>query len=250
MPDSNSIAELLARLDAPFTAEGLFDHLPDLAFFIKNARAEYLVVNRTLVERCGLRDKSDLIGRTSSQLYRTPLGERYEEQDRKVLRTGRGLTGQLELHLFPSRDVGWCLTTKLPLTDPSGAVIGLVGVSQDLRLPNLAAEEYRHIATAVAYAETHLADPPSIVELAEVAEMSPYQLDRRMRHVFGLTTGQWLVKLRIDLAQRQLTDSGDPIAAIALQCGYQDQSAFTRQFRQATGLTPREYRFGRSGRAR
>ena len=244
----SSIAELLARLDPPFTAEGLFDHLPDLAFFIKNARAEYLVVNQTFVDRCGLRRKTDLIGRTSSQVYPPPFGDRYEEQDRKLLRTGRPLTGQLELHLFPSRDVGWCLTTKLPLTGADGTILGLVGVSQDLRHPNLGAEEYRHIAAAVTYAEAHLADPPAIADLARIAEMSPYQLDRRMRHVFGLTTGQWLLKLRIDLAQRQLAATAEPIAAIAHECGYQDQSAFTRQFRQATGLTPREYRSGRSGR--
>lgn len=72
--------------------------------------------------------------------------------------------------------------------------------------------------------------------------MSRFQLDSRMRRVFGLTTGQWLIKLRIDAARRQLEATDQPIAAIALNVGYADQSAFTRQFRRATGLTPRDYR--------
>lgn len=95
------------------------------------------------------------------------------------------------------------------------------------------------------YAEANLATPPTLKLLAAVAGMSPYQLDRRMRRVYGLTTGQWLIKQRIDLAQRQLQDSDDSIASIALQAGYSDQNVFTRQFRRATGLSPRDYRTAR-----
>ena len=86
----------------------------------------------------------------------------------------------------------------------------------------------------VKYAKDNLSVPPSVGELAEFAEMSRYQLDRRMVKVFGLTTGQWLLKLRIDFAEQRLAESDDPIAEIAIDAGYADQSAFTRQFRQAT----------------
>jgi AraC-like DNA-binding protein len=41
---------------------------------------------------------------------------------------------------------------------------------------------------------------------------------------------------------RRLRETDDPIAAVALDCGYSDQSAFTRQFRQTVGLSPSEYR--------
>src|SRR5690606_14683959 len=113
---------------------------------------------------------------------------------------------------------------------------------QDLRLPDLATEEYEHVIDAIQHAEAHLTNPPSVKRLAEIAKMSPYQLDRRMRRVFGLTTGQWLLKLRVDLAQRLLRSSEESIASIALQAGYADHSAFTRQFRRATGMSPRDYR--------
>ena len=85
------------------------------------------------------------------------------------------------------------LTTKLPLRKRSGAVVGLVGVSQDLHLPDSSTDEYQHVAVAVTYAEANLATPPTVNDLAELAKMSRYQLDRRMRQVFGLTTGQWLL---------------------------------------------------------
>lgn len=239
------IHELLGQLEQPFTGEELFDHLADIVFFIKNTNGEYLVANTTLVTRCGLPRKQDLIGRTARQVLRRPLGDRFFAQDQHVLTTGEPLLSQLELHLYASGDVGWCVTTKLPLRKRGGKVIGLVGVSQDLRLPDYEAAEYEHVAAAIEHAEKHLAARPSVEQLTAVAGMSRYQLDRRMRHVFGLTTGQWLVKIRIDLAQRLLSETDTPIAAIALQAGYADQSAFTRQFRRATGLSPRKYRAAR-----
>ena len=243
-----SIREILQQLDQPFTGESLFDHLPDIVFFIKNSLGQYVVVNRTLVERCGVRDKSQLLGRTAAEVLRPPLGERFEAQDRKVLQTARPLLEQLELHIHPSHDIGWCLTSKLPLLNKEGMAIGLVGVSQDLRLPDSSGEGYRYLLAAVSYAKKNLQNPPSIEELASIAGMSRFQLDRRMRHVFGLTTGQWLLKLRIDSAQQLLTETDEPIAAIAQQAGYGDQSAFTRQFHQATGLSPREYRKARNAK--
>ena len=63
-----------------------------------------------------------------------------------------------------------------------------------------------------------------------------------MQSIFGLTTGQWLLKTRIDRAQRLLSESNLGIAAIAVAVGYTDQSAFSRQFRTATSLTPNQFR--------
>jgi len=241
------IHEILGQLAKPFTGEELFDHLPDIVFFIKNTQAQYLVVNNTLVQRCGAQRKSELIGRTAGEVLRPPLAQSFEDQDRKVIQTGQPLIGQLELHFYATRDVGWCLTSKLPMRNHDGDVVGLVGVSQDLRLPDLSTDEYQHVIAAINFAEENLHAPPSVARLAEIAEMSPYQLDRRMRRVFGLTTGQWLLKMRIDLAQRRLRTSDESISHIAMQAGYSDQSAFTRQFRRATGLSPRDYRNARRG---
>ena len=234
--------ELLQQLEAPFTAEALFDLMPDIVFFIKDASGRYLVANQTLVERSGKNDKSEVIGRTPAELLGAALGRSFEAQDQDVLRTGRPLTDLLELHVSRSRTTGWCLTNKLPLTNSVGGVIGLVGVSRDLRLPDMTGDDFEHISAAVHYAESHLAESPGNNTLARVAGMSPYQLDRRMKRVYGLTTGQWLLKTRISEAQRLLVETDAPIAAIALDVGYGDQSAFTKQFRRATGVPPSVFR--------
>lgn len=239
------ISEFLQQLAPEFTGEELFDHISDVVYFIKNSQGEYLVVNKTLVARCEAPNKEALLGKTSAEVLRPPLGDLYAAQDQQVLKTGVPLVTQLELHLHPNGEVGWCLTTKLPLRNKRGKVIGLVGVSQDLRIPNKASEDYQQLTSAIEYAEKRLSKPPSVQELTRIAKMSRYQLDRRMRSVFGLVTGQWLIKIRLDAAQRLLQETDLPIVSIALHAGYSDQSAFTRQFHRATGLAPSDFRAAR-----
>jgi AraC-like DNA-binding protein len=236
------IRRLFDRLAEPFTAEPLFDHLPDVVFFIKDREGRYVSVNQTLVERCGKQRKSELIGRRPSEVLGKALGRGYEGQDRSVLETGHRLLNQLELHAYRSRDVGWCLTSKLPLVDKDGNTIGIVGVSQDLRLPDVATDEFRHLDEAIRYVETNISAPPTIREVAGVAHMSVYQLDRRMRRVFGLTTGQWILQKRINHARKLLLQTDLSVAGTAQEAGYADQSAFTRQFRRSTGLSPSAFR--------
>ena len=225
--------------------EALFDCLADIVFFIKDTEGRYLVVNDTLLKRCGLADKKQLIGKTPVEALGAQLGVSYEKQDQIVLRTGDPIVNQLELHVYPNRTVGWCLTNKRALHNSQGAVSGLVGVSQDLRSADRHHEEYQKLQSIIAYTEDNLADPPDIKTLSKIAGMSPFQLDRRMRQAFGLSTGQWVLKQRLDLARKELLETDAPIAEIALDAGYRDQSAFTRQFHRATGLTPSAFRRAR-----
>jgi AraC-like DNA-binding protein len=234
--------EILRKTEQPFTAEAVFDCLSDVVFFIKDTAGRYAAVNQTLVERCGLRVKEQIIGHTPSEFQGALLGMSSEAQDTRVLTSGQAITKQLELHRYPNRNVGWCLTTKLPLFDNNKVIVGLVGVSQDLRLPDMTSADYEQVAAAVGYAEKNIAAAPTVRKLADVASMSPYRLDRRMQRVFGLTTGQWMLKLRLDIARQQLIETDLAIATVALNVGYSDQSAFTRQFCRATGLSPSKFR--------
>jgi AraC family transcriptional regulator len=57
-----------------------------------------------------------------------------------------------------------------------------------------------------------------------------------------MTIGEYVRALRLDWATGQLVDSRKPLAVIAMEAGYADQSHFTRSFRRHTGSTPAEYR--------
>jgi len=222
--------------------EGLFDRLPDVVFFLKDRQSRYRLVNRTLVMRCGLEDKDELIGRTTVEVFPQPLGDRYLRQDRGVCEDGMPLSGRLELHLYPNRREGWCLTDKVPLKDATGRVIGLAGVSRDLRLPADAAGGQTEVANAVALLQERFAEDLTVEQLAAGAGLSAYQLNRRVRAIFGITAGQLITTTRIEAASRLLRSTERAVADIAAACGYCDQSAFSRQFKAVVGLTPSQYR--------
>jgi AraC-like DNA-binding protein len=222
--------------------EALFDCLPDVVFFIKNARGQYVVVSETLVARCGRRDKRDLVGRRVDEVFPPPLGRSYRAQDEQVLRSGEPIRNQLELHFYPNGRRGWCLTHKLPLRGAGGAITGLYGLSRDLQAANERSEDYSQVAEAVRRIHTQYDQPLKVKDLARRAGLSAYQFDRRMQRIFGITAGQLIQKVRLDAALQRLRDSDATVAEIASACGYSDQSAFTRRFRETIGMSPTEFR--------
>lgn len=230
-----------APLENPWFAERLFDLLPDTVFFVKDRLGCYQVVNQTLVQRCGFRHKSELLGRTAMQVFPEPLGSAFAAQDQWVLE-GRSLVGRLELHLYPNHVQGWCLTHKFPLYDMAGQVVALTGISRDLHHPNRDHRDYAGLAGVVEAIEKHYAQPLRISRLAQQTGWSQDTLQRRFERVWGLTPQQFLLKTRLQAAMQLLQHSSSTVAEVALVCGYTDQSAFTRQFKAVTGLTPKAYR--------
>jgi AraC-like DNA-binding protein len=243
--------ELFSELAEPFTGEALFDCLSDVVFFIKNRRCEYVVMNQTLVERCGRRSKAELIGRRADELFPSPLGEGYRAQDESVLGRGEAILKQLELHFYAQGGRGWGRTHRGPLGGGAGGVIGLMGISRDLRAARERDEDFTSVAKMVRHIQEHFGEPLRVKQLATGAGLSGYQFEQRIRRIFSLTAGQLIQKTRMEAAVQRLRETKDAIAEIALACGYSDQSAFTRQFRQTTGLTPSEYRaaYGTKGHA-
>lgn len=239
--------DFFSRLAGPFTGESLFDCLPDLVFFIKNEKGEYVVVNQTLVLRSGRKDKAELIGRRADEIFPAPLGESYRAQDEQVLASGEPVRDQLELHFHVTGGRGWCITNKLALRNREGRIIGLTGVSRDLKNDNGRAEEYPQIAEVVRFIHTHYSEPLKVKELAARAGLSEYQFEQRIRNIFQITAGQLIQKVRMEASLRRLRETENSVAQIASECGYTDQSAFARQFRQTLGLSPSEYRRSSAG---
>lgn len=217
----------------------LFDALPDTVFFVKDREGRYTHCNLTLVQRLGRKKRGDVIGRSPLEVFPPPLGNRYLLQDRQVL-AGDPIADRLEVHLYPNRRPGWCLTVKRPLFR-DGEISGLMGVSRDLGKPNSRHSAFAQLDRVVAHMQEHFESNLRAPQLAELAGMSLAQLERHFRHVFQLTPQQYLIKLRIEMAMRLLREAGS-IAGIGQRCGFSDQSAFARQFKATVGMTPSEYR--------
>ena len=224
----------------------LLDTLPDTVFFIKDLRGRYTHANLTLVRRLGLSRREDVVGRTPAEVFPQRLGDAYASQDRRVL-AGHAINSQLEIHLFPNRAPGWCLTHKTPLRRDAG-IIGLMGISRDLQQPDGRHPGYARLRRVLDHMEASFADGVRMQALATLAGLSLSQLERQFHRVFHLTPQQWLTRLRIEAAMALLRGENS-IAAIGQACGFSDQSAFSRQFKASVGATPRDYRRLVSGSA-
>jgi AraC-like DNA-binding protein len=220
----------------------LFDDLPNVVFFLKDRIGHYLAVNRTLVERCGFTDKAEVLGRRPSELFPAPLAARYARQDAQVVQSGKAVLDQLELHLYPNRRCGWCLTNKYPIPDAkTGSVVAVAGISRDVESSS-AARGFPELARALDAIQQRLDDPPGAEELARLCQLSPAKFARLVHRVFGLTPRQLALKARLDEALHLLAATGASLSDIALRTGFCDQSAFTRHFRRLAGLPPGVFR--------
>ena len=222
--------------------EALLDQALDTMFFVKDTQLRYVSVNDALLRRTGRQRKSEVIGRTAADLFAGPLGVNMTAQDAAVLASGSGLSGQLETYLMPGGHPGWCLTSKLPLYTPDGALAGLCGISHDLPAPNESGRVYQRLARALEILQGQYGAPLQVSDLARVAGLSEDQFGRTVRRLFGLTPKQLLIKTRLGAASELLLATTLSVSEIAARCGYADHSAFTRQFRRVASLTPVQFR--------
>ena len=222
--------------------EQLFDHTPEIAFFIKDAAGRYIALNHSLLERHGLQNKSQMLGRRPCEVCPGDFGRIPSEQDADVLRTGRPIIERLELQWYSPHKPVWCLTTKLPMRDIAGAVTGIIGISKDVRSPVAPEEIPAGVSAALARLENAYAEPLTPAILAQIAKLPAARFARVVRRIFGITPIQIIAKTRIAAASRLLRETDHSISRIAVACGFYDHSAFTRAFRSAMSATPSEFR--------
>jgi PAS domain S-box-containing protein len=109
----------------------LIDNLPAL-IYIKDAQSRFTACNRPVAECMGAKATNELIGKTDFDFYPEELARRYYANEQEIMRTGQPVINKDEPRIDHSGKKRWILTSKLPLRDRGGKVIGLVGISRDI----------------------------------------------------------------------------------------------------------------------
>ena len=219
--------------------------LPSTVFFVKNMRAEYVYANDTLLHRLQLPDMAALIGKTSEDLFQSEWGQRYTQQDREVLNDGKIINNKLELHTYASGELGWCITHKMPVRNPLGEIIAMLGVSVDVETNDSNRPELnKKVALIEKYIAGHFDQNIKMKDLEAVSRLSTAQIERYFKKIFHITPSQYIQKIRIEAAMAML-ETGLSVTEISARCGYSDHSAFTRQFKALVGLVPSEFKKSR-----
>lgn len=100
----------------------------------------------------------------------------------------------------------------------------------------------RWLLRARDYVHAHFHEAPTIADVAEEVDIHPAHLAKVFRREFHVPIGEYIRRLRLDWATEQLAVTEKPIASIAFEAGFSDQSHLTRRLKKATGTTPAAYR--------
>lgn len=114
-----------------------------------------------------------------------------------------------------------------------------VGISLKEPAQGLTPQQTRRVLD---FAQAHLDQPLSLEALAQQTGYTPYHFTRLFRQATGESPHQFVLRLRVECAQRLLAETSLPLAEIASACGFAHQSHLTHIFKQRLGLTPRAYR--------
>jgi AraC family transcriptional regulator len=97
------------------------------------------------------------------------------------------------------------------------------------------------VERAIDYMESNLCEPLTLADVANASGLSPSHFARRFKSATGAPPHQYLIAMRVERAKRLLLQR-EPIAEIALDCGFSHQEHLTRVFRRMTGMTPASFR--------
>ena len=120
----------------------LLEQLPDAIYF-KDVDHRFIRVNRTLASWYGLKDPAEAVGKKDADFFTPELARSNDEAEDEILRTGIPRVDVEEKLVWPDGKVGWTSSTRLPLRDATGAVIGLLGIFRDIGPHLLAKKEIR-----------------------------------------------------------------------------------------------------------
>ena len=108
----------------------LINNLPD-HIYLRDKEDRFILANRAVAAFMGAGDPEALVGKRDSDFYPPSVAEVFAADDRLILEEGKSVINQERCDRSASGELRWTMTTKVPLFDESGSVIGLVGVSRD-----------------------------------------------------------------------------------------------------------------------
>ena len=109
----------------------LMDNLPDAIYF-KDANSRFLRVNRALSRKFGLSDPAQIVGQSDADFFSREHAHKAATAEQKILQTGRPLLNVEEKETWLDGTVSWVVTSKLPLRDATGRIVGTCGISRDI----------------------------------------------------------------------------------------------------------------------
>jgi AraC-like DNA-binding protein len=238
--------EFLRQMGDLHILQQLFDVLPDVAFFMKDARGRFIMQNRRSQEYSGVSSEVEVIGKTDHELFSKDRADIYVASDRQVLTTGKPTLNSVEP--APEHSDRLIVGSKFPIRGKNGKIIGVAGVHRIIEGLRDTPALYGRIAKVLDYLHKNYSQPVTLADLVKRSGLSQAQLERRFSKILGYSPIDYLVRVRVRAARELLEQTDRTITDIALAVGFYDHSHFTKTFKQLMACTPFTYRKRHGGK--
>jgi PAS domain S-box-containing protein len=141
----------------------VLDNVPQRVFW-KDRNSVYLGCNRAFALDYGYEDPGKLVGKTAYETASAATADRYLADDREVMESGRPKLNYEEPQIRPDGSQAWLMTSKVPMYDRDGQVIGVLGTYADITERKLMEEEIRQTN---AYLENIFEDSPDAIGIVD-----------------------------------------------------------------------------------
>lgn len=232
----------LEELAPSLPLSNLFDVLGDVYLYVKDRESRFIHVNQAWLNIRGVDSPERIHGLTDFDIHPAHLAARYIREDQEVMASGKMLPNQVWLVPASGQSLRWFLSSKTPLRNRQGEVCGIAGVMRDFEAAGQVFRPYQDMQDVLAYVARNFSQQITVADLAALASLSVSQFERRFKTTFAMTPRQYIQRVRANAACEALVATNHTIAQVAADCGYYDQSYFTKQFRRFMGLTPLAYR--------
>lgn len=109
----------------------LIDHLPDNVF-VKDPRSRIVLSNQAHAQTVGAASPDGAVGKTDFDFFPRELAQKYYDDEQSLLQSGQPFNGEESIIAMATGEPRWSRTTKVPLHDPDGKIIGLAGINRDI----------------------------------------------------------------------------------------------------------------------
>jgi two-component system, sensor histidine kinase and response regulator len=215
----------------------LMDNIPDAIYF-KDRESRFLRISRAQAEKFALASPEEAVGRSDADIFSEEHAEQALADEREIMRTGEPMVARVEKETWPDREDTWVSTTKMPLRDNAGRVVGTFGISRDvteLKRTQVELREARDAAHAASRAKSDF-----------LANMS-HEIRTPMNAVIGMT--ELLLDTNLDQTQRDylrmVQESGESLLGLLndildfskIEAGQMELDAIPFDVREALGDT-------------
>lgn len=232
----------LKRMGSGLQLSSLFATLPMIAFLAKDKESRFVCANARTLKIFNLEHEWQMLGRMDRDFFPRELAASFVDEDRRVMRTGKTRTYYSQMVPDINGPLNWYVVSVSPLRDVHECICGVALVLYDLHEVGGVTQPFQQLEPALRHLHTRFREPIETRKLAALTHLSERQFTRLFHKLLGEPPMRYMIHQRIRAACQDLIATNHTAGAIALECGFYDQSAFTRAFRAQTGLTPSAYR--------